>query len=177
MEFKNLRRIAKILVMMIIGTILFNVALFLYAYNATVSLVESRLNDLTQIVATSNLLSKEDGTYDSFVSLLAQSETKFTRFSNPTLSGILGTSASWGAMNDPSTIDRSFFSVTDASGQTLYRYDHVVQRNRPITCTIKARVVCPLLFMSGVNIGSVNPIVVERSYTVIGQKFYKDLPA
>lgn len=177
MEFKNLRRIAKILVMMIIGTILFNVVLFLYAYNATVSLVESRLNDLTQIVATNNLLSKEDGTYDSFVGLLAQSETKFTRFSNPTLSGILGTSAAWGNMNDPASIDRSFFSVTDASGQTLYDYSHVVQRNRPITCTIKARVVCPLLFMSGVNIGSVNPIVVERSYTVIGQKFYKDLPA
>lgn len=177
MEFTNLRRIAKILVIMVMGTIVFNVILFLYAYNSTVSLVESRLNDLTQIVATNNLLSQEDGTYDSFIRLLAQSETQFSRFSNPTVSGILGSNSTWGTPNDPSQIDRSFISVCDASGQTLYSYSHVVQRNRPITCTLKARVVCPMLFMSNMNIGTIRPIYVERSYTVIGQKFYKDLPA
>lgn len=177
MEFKNLRRIVKILVLMLLGTLLFNAGLFLYAYKSSVDLVESRLNDLTQLVATSNLLSREDGTYDAFVQLLARSETNFTRFSDPEISGIFGSSSAWGEKGNPSAINKSYFSVTDSSGNTLYTYDHVVQRNRPITCTLKARVVCPMLFMSGVNMGTIRPIYVERSYVVIGQKFYKDLPA
>lgn len=175
--YSNFRRIIRMLCILIGMSIVVNVGLFIYVYNLATRTVETRLNDLTQMVATSNLLSQEDGAYNSFKQLLAASENQFVKFSNNVSSDpSYGNFTPWG---NPNLIDPSFFSVTAVNNSgarvSLYTYDNVVQRNTPITCTLKARVYCPFLFTSKVDLGNLLPIYVEKSYTVIGQKFYKGI--
>ncbi len=176
MEFRFTRSLVKIILILLLVTFVVNLGLFFYSYSETVKIVESRLTDLTQMVATNNCLPREDGIYDAYKSLLAESETQFTRFSNYNGTEQLSDPNAYGSWGNKANVADWSFSVSSAHGRSLYSYTNPVQRNSPITCTVKARVICPFLFMPQVSIGSHRPIYVERTYTVVGQKFYKALP-
>ena len=176
MDFKFTKGLVKMVFIILIAAFVFNIGLFLYAYTNTVNAVESRLTDLTQMAATANCLPREDGVYDAYVRLLAESETQFTRFSDNVGNEQTGNANSYGTWGDAGAIASWAFSVESSSGRNLYSYANPVQRNSPIVCTVRARVVCPFLLMPGWSIGGRSPIYVERTYVVVGQKFYKDLP-
>ncbi len=176
MEFKFTRSLVKMILILLLAAFVVNLGLFFYAYSATTKVVESRLIDLTQMVATSNCLPKEGDVYKSYQNLLASSETQFTRFSDSVGTEQLKDVNAYGTWGNQSSVANWAFSVQSSSGRSLYSYSNPVQRNSPIVCTVKARVVCPFLFMPQWNIGSRKPIYIERTYTVVGQKFYKALP-
>lgn len=195
MEFKWFKSIAKTILMALVIVLIFNAVYAVVCYSNAVKAVENRLQDLAIMVAEDNILENDTGTnssYKLYCGMLTVSETPYLHF-HPT-----NNFAGWGATrqgthfgagygvtsqrqwavlvkraSNVSNIAHPFPGDGFNTDQIMSHYAGAPQRGTPIVVAVRAKFNVPIMLVGSILPTTFNTIEIERSYIVMGTRFYK----